>query len=189
MSPGANSTTGRRDEYGVLERGGPRPVLRYERRVAHPPEKVWRALTEPQHLAAWFPTTIEGERAAGARLQFSFEEMEIEPMQGEMLRFEPPTVLEFSWGPDRLRFELSPDGDGTVLLLTVGLEELGKAARDGAGWHTCLDGLERELAGEGDRGIMSTRWREVHPTYVSTFGADAATLGPPEEWEDKHGAA
>ncbi len=180
MSAGADSTTDRRDDYGVLERGGSRPVLRYERRLPHPPGKVWRALTEPQQLAAWFPTTIEGERAAGARLRFAFEDMPIEPMHGEMLRFEPPSVLEFSWGPDTVHFELSPDGDGTVLVLIVGLEEIGKAARDGAGWHTCLDGLALELAAERDRGIVPTRWREVHPTYVSSFGPDAATLGPPE---------
>ena len=36
---------------------------------------------------------------------------------------------------------------------------------------------------------MPTRWREVHRVYVSDFGADAATLGPPQEWEDGHGAA
>jgi uncharacterized protein YndB with AHSA1/START domain len=190
MSTQANSNTDRRHDYGVLERGGPQPLLRYERSLAHPPEKVWRALTERQHLAAWFPTTIEGERVAGARLQFAFEEeMKIEPMLGEMLRFEPPSLLEFSWGSDTVRFELSPAGDGTVLVLSVGLEELGKAARDGAGWHTCLDALALELAGEPDRASMSTRWREVHRVYVSSFGDDAATVGVPQEWEDAHGAA
>jgi uncharacterized protein YndB with AHSA1/START domain len=169
------------DDFGTLDRSGEVPRLRYERRLAHPPEKVWAALTEPERLAAWFPTTIEGERTAGARLKFAFaEEMKIEPMLGELLRFEPPSLLEFSWGPDTVRFELSPDGEGTVLSLIVGLEELGKAARDGAGWHTCLDALAKELAGEADRGSMSTLWREVHPNYVSSFGEDAATLGPPQ---------
>ncbi len=35
--------------------------VRFSRRLPHPPEKVWRALTEAEHLAAWFPTTVEGE--------------------------------------------------------------------------------------------------------------------------------
>jgi hypothetical protein len=27
----------------------------------------------------------------------------------------------------------------------------------------------------------TTRWKEIHPAYVATFGPDAATLGPPDE--------
>jgi hypothetical protein len=29
------------------------------------------------------------------------------------------------------------------------------------------------------------RWRTVHSGYVSRFGADAATIGPPAEWEQR----
>jgi uncharacterized protein YndB with AHSA1/START domain len=177
------------EHFGTLDRTGSAPLLRYERRLAHPREKVWSALTEPEHLAVWFPTTIEGEWVAGARLRFSFEQIDIEPMSGEMLRFEPPELLEFSWGPDMLRFELRADGEHTLLELTVALEELGKASRDGAGWHTCLDVLALDLDGETERLDISPRWRQVHPTYVENFGADASTLGPPKEWEDVHGAA
>ena len=61
------------ERYGKLEQGHDgRWQLRFERRLTHPQEKVWRAITDPEHLAAWFPSTIEGERAAGARLRFSF---------------------------------------------------------------------------------------------------------------------
>jgi hypothetical protein len=49
-------------------------VLRFERRLAHPPEKVWRALTEPDQLRQWFPTDIEGERKLGAKLLFVFRD-------------------------------------------------------------------------------------------------------------------
>ncbi len=85
-------------EYGQLIRTKDRAVLEYRRRLDHPPEKVWRALTEPGQLAAWFPTTIDGERVTGAALTFRFEHLDIEPMHGEMLRFEPPALLEFTWG-------------------------------------------------------------------------------------------
>ena len=54
------------DDLGTLERAGDHSVLRYRRRLSHPPDKVWRALTEDEHLTAWFPTTVEGRRAAGA---------------------------------------------------------------------------------------------------------------------------
>lgn len=175
-------TTG--DGYGVLERSGDRPQLRYERRLAHPPEKVWRALTEPEHISAWFPTDIEGERAQGAELTFPFRQGEGPTMSGRMLVFDPPSVLEMSWGDDVLRFELAADPDGTMLTFDVLIDELGKAARDGAGWHACLDALECDLAGKKG---PEDRWREVRQDYVDRFGPDASTMGPPQEWIDVNG--
>jgi uncharacterized protein YndB with AHSA1/START domain len=58
--------------HGMLERAGNRWQLRFTRDLHHPPEKVWRSITEPEHLAAWFPSDIEGERAVGAVLRFPF---------------------------------------------------------------------------------------------------------------------
>ena len=57
--------------------------------------------------------------------------------------------MELRWGQEILRFELQPDGeDGCVLLFTNTFDELGKAARDGAGWHSCLDLLGYDAGGE-----------------------------------------
>jgi hypothetical protein len=58
-------------------------------------------------------------------------------------------------------------------------DEVGKAARDAAGWHECLDRLTDDL----DKGELSfqpgQRWAEVHPRYVEAFGPEASALGPP----------
>jgi uncharacterized protein YndB with AHSA1/START domain len=167
--------------YGDLEQlDDGRWQLRFTRALAHPPEKVWRAITEPEHLARWFPTTIDGDRAAGAQLTFSFPGDQFPPFEGEMLAYEPESVVEFRWGPDTLRLELRPTGDGTELTLLDTLEERGKGARDGAGWHTCLDALERELAGDEDARDGLSRWNNVHEHYIESFGPEAATIGPPE---------
>jgi hypothetical protein len=48
-------------ELGTLTRQGDRWVLTFTRRLAHPREKVWRAVTEPEHLSAWYPQQIVGE--------------------------------------------------------------------------------------------------------------------------------
>jgi uncharacterized protein YndB with AHSA1/START domain len=141
---------------------------------------VWRALTEPEHLAHWFPTSIEGERTAGARLRFSFAKAEAPPMDGAMLVYDPPRAFEMNWGPDVLRFELRAAAGGTELTLLDTLEAQGKAARDGAGWHVCLDSLAAHLRGEDAQRSSPSRWKAVHPRYVESFGAEAATIGPPE---------
>ena len=166
---------------GTLETIDGRPALRFERRLPHAPERVWRALTEPAELAAWFPDTIEVERwEVGAPLRFEPSPGAGEGFEGEVIAFDPPSLLELSWGTDRLRFELAPDGDGTRLTLVDTIDALGKAARDAAGWHVCLDQLEHLLAGTAPGWSPSDRWRELHPSYVEELGPEAATIGPPE---------
>jgi uncharacterized protein YndB with AHSA1/START domain len=167
--------------YGTLDHlGDGRWQLRFTRTLLHPPEKVWRAITEPEHLEHWFPTTIEGERRAGARLRFSFPGGQAPPIEGEMLAYEPPSLMELRWGTDIVRLELRPTTEGTELTLLDTLDERGKAARDGAGWHTCLDGLAAHLRGEADARRAMETWKDVHPQYVESFGPEAATIGPPE---------
>jgi uncharacterized protein YndB with AHSA1/START domain len=170
--------------YGDLEQLDDRRWrLRFTRTLTHRPETVWRAITEPEHLAHWFPTTIEGERAAGAPLRFSFPAGEGPPFDGEMIVYEPPSVLELRWGPDVLRLELRPTTTGTELTLLDTLDEQGRAVRDGTGWHLCLDGLAAHLRGEpAARDALGT-WRDLQPRYVERFGPEAATIGPPEGME------
>jgi uncharacterized protein YndB with AHSA1/START domain len=166
-------------EFGTLEQNGDVSVLRYERHLTHPPERVWRALTEDAELAAWFPTTIEGPRRDGAPLRFSFRQGEAEAFDGEMLAFVPPTLMEFRWADDVLRFELDADevGTGCILRLSVTFSEFGKAARDAAGWHVCLERLLASCDGTPPPG--PDRWNELHRTYVERFGSEASTVGPP----------
>ena len=176
-------------EFGSVERAGDVSILRYERRLAHPRERVWRAITEDADLAAWFPTAIEGPRHAGAALHFSFRQGEGQSFDGEMLAFVPPSLMELRWADDILRFELDSDGDDdTILRLKVTFTEYGKAARDAAGWHVCLERLV--LAGDGAGAELpwdpAERWRVVHQEYVRRFGPEASTIGPPQEWDETH---
>lgn len=170
--------------YGDLEQlQGGRWRLRFTRTLPNPPERVWRTITEPSDLAHWFPTTIEGDRAAGAALRFSFPEGQAPPFDGQMLAFVAPSLLELRWGPDILRLELRAVPAGTELTLFDILEELGKAARDAAGWHTCLDALEASGRGEQAARTEMDRWSEVHRHYLERFGPAASTIGPPEGFD------
>jgi uncharacterized protein YndB with AHSA1/START domain len=170
--------------YGTLEQlDDGRWQLRFTRTLRHPLARVWQAITEPEQLAHWFPTTIEGERAAGAPLRFSFPGGQAPPFDGEMIACEPPSLMELRWGPDIVRLELRAIPEGTELTLLDTLEERGKAARDGAGWHTCLDGLEAALNDDENPREAIGAWHDVHGRYVEHFGPEAATIGPPEGFE------
>jgi hypothetical protein len=95
-------------------------------------------------------------------------------MSGRVTEFDPPRLFAFTWGPtaheDHLRFELAPvpgHEDACLLRLTVLLDSREKAARDGAGWHVCLDRLEQLL--DGDDGPAATGatedWRGLYDEY------------------------
>src|SRR5580704_14087822 len=78
---------------------------------------------------------------------------------------------------------LEAEGPGCVLHLTVTFPEHGKGARDGAGWHVCLEQLAYECDGADPPWHPPDRWRVVHRGYVERLGPEASVLGPPEEWE------
>src|SRR3954451_16168847 len=162
----------------LLEVDG-RYELRFARRLSHPVSKVWQAITTPAGLSGWFPFDVVGERAAGASLRFVFREGEGEDFTGSMVEFSPESAIELLWDDDEtLRMELAPAGSGCVLTLINRFDEVGKAARDAAGWHACLDALEASLAGAS---IDPMRvWGAAPPGYVERCGPSAATIGPPQ---------
>jgi uncharacterized protein YndB with AHSA1/START domain len=161
-----------------------RPTLRFERRLAHSPEKVWKAITDPAELTGWFPQDVEGTLAPGAKLRFVFrgeppvlDGKVIEGFGGEVLEIDPPRLIAYRWGEDILRWALTPDGDGCLLVFTDTVADRGKAARDGASWHVCLDVLEARLGGTA--APPGDRWKELYEGYQQDFGPEAATAPLP----------
>jgi hypothetical protein len=111
-----------------------------------------------------------------------FEHDPDHPIAGEMLVFEPPRALAYRWGDEVLRYDLDDTGDGGTRLRFVNtFDEVGKAARDAAGWHVCLEALGHRLAGEPPVADPRRRWEEVEERYIASFGPEAATIGPPQD--------
>jgi uncharacterized protein YndB with AHSA1/START domain len=155
-------------KHGTLTTKGNQVELRFERRLAHPPEKVWRALTDNKELAHWFPARIEGTREAGAELRFFFEEGE--PGSGKISVFDPPRVLEYTWEGDLLRWELRPEGKGCLLVFTTIPGDRANVARDATGWHFCLDNLEAAADGNPAAGFDKERFSALNAEYAARFG-------------------
>ena len=154
--------------YGTYEEIDGRPAVRFERRYPHAPEAVWRAVTEPEQLDRWFPSAVELEPREGGAMRFVFREGEAEPASGRVLALEPPRRFWFLWGDEELRIDLEPEGDGCRLRFTHVLSTREQAARDAAGWHVCLDRLERALAGAGGEapgGGATSEWSEHYEAY------------------------
>ena len=107
-------------------------VRRFERRLPHPPEKVWRALTDPEELACWFPASLDGPLERGAELRFVFRDGKEPSKEGIVTEHEPPRLLEYTMGHETLRFELSPIGGGTLLVFTTEVKLASSPANDNA---------------------------------------------------------
>ena len=155
-------------KHGTLTKKDTQVELRFERRLAHPPEKVWRALTDSQELAHWFPARIEGARESGAELRFFFEEGA--PGSGRISVFDPPRLLQYSWDGDVLRWELRPEGTGCLLVFTTVPGDRANAARDATGWHFCLDNLEAAVDGNPAAGFDKERFSALNAEYAARFG-------------------
>ena len=165
---------------GTLIRNGERPGVRLERVLADPPPVVWRAITDRAQLREWFPCDVEvegGVWATGAAITFVFPADVIDmTLTGTVLEVDMPRSLAYTWGDEVLRFELSPEGEGTRLVL---VDELPAAfaARNAAGWEDCLDRLQG-LAPAPDA------WREHFDAYAAAFEpALGPQEGPPAEYK------
>ncbi|WP_027942083.1 SRPBCC family protein [Amycolatopsis taiwanensis] len=158
-----------------LETLGGKPVLRFERRLAHPVAKVWRAVTDPAEMAHWFPATVETELKTGAKIRFGFgDEAAVDDKltEGEILEYDPPKVYVFRWNADVFRVEVVADGDGCLLYFsqTLGGGPAARlaAGRHAAGWDHCLDSLQARL--DGREAEPFTEWLGAMERYIDRFG-------------------
>ncbi|MFD9894536.1 SRPBCC family protein [Amycolatopsis sp. NPDC059027] len=155
-----------------LETVDERPVLRFVRRLAHSPEKVWHTITDPAELAHWFPAAVSGDLRPGGVITFTFEGQD-ESTDGEVLTVDPPREFAFSWNSDVLRWVLTPDGDGCLLEFTHtfgrGESAIARlaAGRNAAGWDTCLDALDARLIGATPE--QPANWHDRMAAYVEEW--------------------
>ena len=153
---------------GTLEHRGDRQVIRFERRLAHPVERVWQALTEPDEIAAWL-ALAELDLTEGGRVVLTWQNTDEEGntavARGTVSALDPPRLLEFDTDiHGRLRWELEPAGDGTTLVFTAEAQlpeeyELKVLA----GWHIHLDHLEHVL--DGGTIDWPNWWRDHMPGW------------------------
>ncbi|MEU6769265.1 SRPBCC family protein [Streptomyces sp. NPDC046853] len=157
------------DTLGPDEEGD-RSVLRMERRLAHPPAKVWAAITRPEHLARWFPSEVTLELRPGGAMGFHFPGDEGPGMTGEVTDADEPRLFAFSWGDDHLRWEITPegpDGRGSLLTLTHTFGDRFGAPSFAAGWQLCISALGQFL--DGGQPEVSRDAGELHEAYLEQF--------------------
>lgn len=153
---------------------GEKATLVFRRRLPHPPESVWKAITDPSDLAVWYMTKAVIDGREGGSIDFLSGPSRLH-VTGRILIWDPPKVFEHEWrvaprpelktGEDAvIRWELSRDGDGTILHL-----EHRKLNRDTAlgfapGTHAFVDRLQAHL----DRKPLPS-WQERYQQVASNY--------------------
>jgi uncharacterized protein YndB with AHSA1/START domain len=169
---------------GTLERHDDHQVIRFERRLSHPVERVWRALTDPDEIAAWL-ALAELDLAEGGDVVLTWQNTDTEGntavARGTVSALDPPRLIEFDTDiHGRLRWELEPDGRGTTLTFTAEVELPAEHELEVlAGWHIHLDHLEHVLDGgmidwpNWGRDHMPA-WERIRERYAAETGERAA---------------
>jgi uncharacterized protein YndB with AHSA1/START domain len=155
---------------------GDRWSLVFTRDLGHPVERVWTALTDPASLAEWAPFLADRPLDAEGEATLTMVDGDArEDAPATVVRAEAPTLLEYTWGDDLLRWELTPTATGCRLVLRHTLGDRDLVPKVAAGWHLCLDVAERLLDGAPIgpiRGQASKAygWDELREAYGSTLG-------------------
>lgn len=162
-----------------IDKQGERWTLILVRDLKHPPERVWEALTEREHLAAWAP--YDADRSLGQVGPVKLSTVGTpnpHVTEGQVRTAEAPRVLEYSWGEQLMRWELEATAGGTRLTLWHNIDKA-YIAMGAAGWHICFDVLERQLAGQPIGRIAGPAafgydFKRLHAEYAQLLGVEPA---------------
>jgi uncharacterized protein YndB with AHSA1/START domain len=156
---------------GALRPDADRLAVRFERRYPATPDEVWGAVTEPERIGRWLaPVALLGE--SHYRIDFG----DGQETTGTIEVCEAPRALVVTWDfpgepPSRVSVEISPDGDGALLVLDHTRLPQNQGAGYGAGWEAHLAGLEAQLTG-----TAGPDWDERFTALLPAYRAAAEDI-------------
>lgn len=142
----------------------------------HPPEKVWRALTEPAHLSEWAPFDASADLGKLGTVNVTWVGTSA-PVEATVTRADAPKLLEYNSGGNGMRWELEGRGGGTRLTLWAVIDRP-YISMGAAGWHIAFDVLERLLDGApigrmaGAAAMHFEGWQRLNAEYAQQFGIE-----------------
>jgi uncharacterized protein YndB with AHSA1/START domain len=160
-------------DYGTILESG---AIRFERRLPGPIERVWDYLTDADKRGKWLAHgAVEPRVGGGVELHFRHADLSPQAEQipdkykqyecgtsftAEVTRCEPPHLLSHTWADgSEVTFELTPQGEGVLLVLTHRRLTPAIMLSVAGGWHTHLGILVDHLNGRTPQPFWSTHAR------------------------------
>ena len=161
-----------------VRKDGDKWTLILVRELRHSPEKVWQALTDPAHLREWAPFDADGSLGAIGTVKLTWVGAP-QALETKVTRADPPHLLEYG----DMRWELEALGGGTRLTLWHNIDRR-FISMGAAGWHICLDVLDRLLSGTpigrmvGNEAMKFDGWQRLNAEYAKQFGIETPNWPP-----------
>ncbi len=126
--------------------------MRLTRYYRASPDEVWAALTDASSIGRWLAPVLDLDLAPGGGLELKLDSGA--RLLARVRAVEAERLLELDWAPPGeepsvVRFELTPDGEGTVLALDHRLIDARVGMRAMSRWETHLTRLD-VLIGEAE---------------------------------------
>src|SRR5712691_11881766 len=168
-----------------VHKEGEKWTLVLVRDLSHPPARVWKALTDPEQLREWAPFDSDRDLGSlGTAMLSTVGAPAPHVTETRVKRADPPRALEYNWGGFDTRWELEPLGSGgTRLTLWTNIDRR-FISMGAAGWHICLDVLDRLLAGRpigriaGPEAMKFGGWQRLNSEYAKQFGVETPGWPP-----------
>ncbi|HYE85275.1 MAG TPA: SRPBCC domain-containing protein [Vicinamibacterales bacterium] len=159
-----------------VEKDGDKWTLVVAKQLRHAPEKVWEAITDPEHLREWAPFDADASlgRAGNAVKLTTIGAPGGYASETKVTRADRPHLLEYNWGGFDMRWKLEPFAGGTRLTLWTTIDRR-YIAMGAAGWHICFDVLDHLLDGApigrtvGPDALKFGGWQRLHAEYAKQF--------------------
>ena len=159
-------------------KAGDKWTLVMVRDLAHPPAKVWKAITDPAELSQWAPFDTDRDMGrVGTATLTTVGAPTPQVTESRITKADPPKTLEYNWGGFDMRWQLEPAGAGTRLTLWANIDKR-YIAMGAAGWHVCFDVLDQMLSGTpvgrrvGPDALKFGDWQRLHAEYRKQFGIE-----------------
>ncbi|MEB2300155.1 SRPBCC family protein [Lysinibacillus xylanilyticus] len=141
-------------------------IVKFNRPLSHSVDAVWAVLTENEKLQKWMNNLEIIDLRKNGKIHFNMNDGTDTYMEVTITDYVEKEVLEFDWGKDTVRFELSPTSSGSMLVLLESIGELTEhTPKDLAGWHICLDLLSDLLNGTVHEEFPMEEWKKWFVEY------------------------
>ena len=147
------------------------------RELRHPPEKVWRAITEPAHLREWAPFDASGDLGKVGTVNVTWVGAPA-PIETRITHADAPKVLEYESDGKTMRWELEGRDGGTRLTLWAVIDRR-FISMGAAGWQIAFDVLQRLLDGvpigriAGAAAMQFDGWQRLNAEYAHQFNVES----------------
>ncbi len=141
-------------------------IVNFNRPLSHSVDAVWAVLTENDKIQKWMNNLEIIDLRKNGKIRFNMNNGTDTYLEITITDYVVKEVLEFDWGKDTVRFELSPNCNGSILVLLESIGELTEhTPKDLAGWHVCLDLLSDLLNGTVHEEFPMEEWQKYFTKY------------------------